>query len=822
MNLWLSRSEFIFGGVQIVFQSIRQGIRTLQSYRGMTAAILITMIFGIGGNTAMFSLVYATLFAPPPYPHPDRLVYVWSKTQGHRNWVSAGDFADWKRQSSVFDDLNAWQTDTCNIATPQNPEFLDCMDATPGYYAMLGHPLLAGRGFRADEAEPGKEHVVILTHKLWRRLGARPEMVGQTLRIGGEPYTVVGVMAPGTPDRWAWQLIMPLAFKPEQIADHGSHFWVVSGRLRPGVTIRQAQAEMDRITAQEAKDYPETNLGWAAEIDPFQTGFVSSQRKQTLWLLLGAAGFLLLIACLNITNLLLAKGVARQRETAMRVALGARPGVMFAQFLTESLTFAIPGGILGVFAGAVMLRGLAAVLPAGALPEGTDVRLNAPVLLVMVATTALAGMIFGCAPAWHAARVDPAGVLKEGGHAGIGAGRRWLSRMLVIGELALALPLLAGEGMAIHGLWNLVHVDLGVRTDGVITFFVDSLPVSMDPDPSRIGAYYRRILAAIEATPGVSDACVTSTVPLDGRYADIPFSIAGIAGQTSPSLRPSADFRIVTPRYFDTFGIRILQGRAFTEYDNASAVKVAMVNDVFVVRFLRGLDPLRQRVAVEPVNQGASEPGAAVERQIVGVFHAVKSRGAREDNPEILEPFWQEPVLEPAIGVRGIDSGATMKPIATAIHGVDEQAAIYKTRSMREVRNEALVDDRLTALIFACYAAAGLLLATLGIYSAMAFAVSRRTREMALRASLGATRGQLVTLVVKEVAGLTFVGLGVGSMGALVVGRAMRGILFGVGPIDVPVLVAAVAVLAIAALLACFPTALTAASVEPMQFIKSE
>ncbi|MFZ0787820.1 MAG: ABC transporter permease, partial [Candidatus Acidiferrales bacterium] len=451
--------------VETLLQNVRFGLRMLRKNPGFTAVAILTLALGIGATTAIFTAAYATLLAPLPYPQSDRLVNVWSNLQGHRTWVSAGDFIDWKRQSTAFEDLNAGSTDDFDVATKDRPEFFDGIEVTQGYYRMLGIHLFLGRTFLPEEGEPGKEHVVILTHRLWQHLGANPKILGQVIEINSEPYTVVGVFAPGVADRWDWELSVPLVFKPEQQLDHDSRGWLVTGRLRRGVTIKQAQAEMDAIAAKEARDYPKSNQGWGALVEPFKNDFLPGDRRLTLWLLLGAVGFLLLLACLNVANLLLAMGITRQREVAIRGSLGARPAAIFAQFLTESLVLAILGGLLGIAAGYAMLRGLIAVIPPETLPAEADLRLNVPVLICMLAATTLAGVLFGCAPSWYASRLAPAEVLKEGGRSGMGGGRHRLRRLLAIAEFALTLPLLTGAGLAIHSFWNLTHVDLGVRTD---------------------------------------------------------------------------------------------------------------------------------------------------------------------------------------------------------------------------------------------------------------------------------------------------------------------------------------------------------------------
>jgi putative ABC transport system permease protein len=395
-------------------QNLRYTIRTLRENPGLTVTILLTIALGIGATTAIFAMDYATLFAPLPYRHPDRLVNVWSKIQGHRNFVSAADLAEWRRASTVFEQLETATPDNFNIATSDRPEYLEGMEATPGYYGMFGTPLFLGRNFLPEEGNTGKDRVVILTHRLWEHLGSSSQILGETIRINGEPYAVVGVFAPGTTDRWGPEAMVPLVFRPEQLSDHTSRNWVVTARLKPGVTIKQAQAEMDAIATHEAKEYPKTNEGWGAVVEPFKNDFLPSDRQRTLWLLLGAVGFLLLVACLNVANLLLAKSITRQREIAIRGALGARPGSIFGQFLTESLALAILGGALGVAIGSFVLRGLVALIPTDSFPPEADLRLNLPVLLIMFGATALAGLLFGCVPAWYAAHLDPADSLKGG------------------------------------------------------------------------------------------------------------------------------------------------------------------------------------------------------------------------------------------------------------------------------------------------------------------------------------------------------------------------------------------------------------------------
>lgn len=807
--------------MQNLLRNIRFSLRMLAKNPGLTFTVLLTLALGIGANTAIFTVDYATLLAPLPYPRPDQLVVVWSKIQGFHNGVSAGDYMDWKQQSRSFQDLNAWTGGSFNIATKAQPENIDGRMVTPGFYRMTGDRFYLGRDFLPEEGQEGKDHVVILMHKLWKRLGSDPHIIGKTIQVNGEPHTVVGVFAEGMTDRGQGEIVAPLVFKTEQI-NHDFHWLLVMGRLKPDATVKQAQADMNAVTAHIAQQYPKSNKGWGSFVEPLKNDFLPSERILTLWLLLGAVGFVLLIACVNVANLLLAKSMTRQKELAVRSSLGATPKTIFAQLLTESLLLAMAGGILGVGVGYAMLHGLIAVMPDGTLPSEADLSLNLPILLFTLAATTLAGLLFGCIPAWYASRVDPAETLKEGGRSGTSVGRHRLRRILVVGEFTLALALLAGAGLAIHSFLNLQRVDLGIKTDHVLTFFLP-VPDSRPKDPEKIVAYYRQILAAIQAVPGVSHVSAETGLPLEGSGFGMPFSLADKPTYADPSQRPNTSFGMVTPDYFKTFGIQMVKGRAFNDQDTSSSVKVAVVNEEFVNKYLKGTDPLQKRVLVEQLIPGVTKLGAPIEWQIVGVFHNVRSRGFREDYPEMEIPFWQIPWPSAGIGVRTEEDPATMtKSIAAAVHTVDPEIALATPRTLDQVRDEVLANDRFTVILFGSFAGVALLLAALGIYGVMAFSVAQRSHEIALRMALGATRNRVVALVVKEGILLAFIGLGLGLVGAYFVGRAMRSTLFGVGAMDFSAFGAVGLVLLVAALLACYLPARKASAVEPMQALRME
>ena len=801
--------------------NIRFASRQLRKSLGFTLTALLTLALGIGANTAIFTAVYATLLAPMPYPQPDQLVMVWSKIQGFRNGVSAGDFDDWRRQSNAFQSLNAWTGGNFNLATKDRPEYVQGQSTTPGMYKMMGVKFQMGRDFLPEEGTLGKEHEVVLLHKLWKKLGSDPNILGKQMKINGEPYTVVGVIAAGQPDRLDQNLIVPLVFKPEQL-NHDFHWLLVMGRLKAGETMAQAQANMDAVTTQIAKDNPKSNQGWGSLVEPLKNDFLPKERIQTLWLLLGAVGFVLLIACVNVANLLLAKGTTRQKEVAVRIALGAKARTIFAQFLTENLMLALAGGLLGIGVGWLALRGLVYIMPQGTLPSEADLTLNLPILLFSFGVSLLSGVLFGCAPAWYATHVDPGEALKEGGRTGASSGRRKLRQALVVGEFALALALLTGAGLAIHSFWNLTQVDLGVKTEHIQTFYLP-VPDERPKDPVLIGAYYRRMLEQIKALPGVTDASVSTGLPLYGAGFGMPFTIAGAPEIKDPSQRPGAAFGMVTPEYFKTFGIQVLRGRSFTDQDTLGGLRVAMVSESFVQKYFKDKDPLQQRLLVEELIPGVTKLGAAVPWQIVGVFHDVRGNGLREGRPEIEIPFWQIPWPTANFGVRTFGDPKTMtRSIEDAVHSVDPEIALAELHTMDEIKSDVMSGDRFTMVLYGCFAVVALSLAAVGIYGVMAFTVSQRGHEIGLRMALGASRGNVVRLILREGLSLALAGLGLGLIGAYFVGRAMQSSLYGVGSLDATAIVAVAVVLFNAALLASWLPAQRAASIQPMQALREQ
>ena len=795
------------------------GFRLLGKNKGFTFIAVLALALGIGPNTAIFSVIYATLLAPMPYPHPEQLVMVWSRIQGHRNGVAAGDYLDWTRENRSFQGLWAWTGFDANLAGAEEPEQVNGTQATPGWLNIGVKPML-GRDFLPEEGQPGRDHVVILRNKLWvRRFGSRRDIIGSRIHINGELYTVVGVLPPGQQDRMPDDLMVPLSFKPEQI-NHDFHWLLVLGRLKPGVTIQQAQADMDAVTRHIGEIYPQ-DKGWGARVDPLRNDFLPTERIASLWLLMGGVGFVLLIACANVANLLLARGTARQREVAVRASLGASRGRLFGQLLTESLALALAGGVFGVGLGWGILKAVMAYMPKETLPSEADVTLNLPVLLFTLGATMLAGVLAGCAPAWQAARLDLNETLKQSGRS-LSSGHHWLRRTLVVGEFTLALTLLAGAGLAIHSFMKITQLDLGVRTDHILTFYLP-VPDGRLTEPDQIRSYYRQMLARIKAVPGVMNATAGTGLPLEYTGFGMPFYIAG-KPFGNPADRPGAGFQMLTPEYFDTFGVRVVRGRPIDEHDVAGGPRVMMVDETFVKRYLKGLDPLRQRIVVEDLIPGVERLGPPVEWQIVGVFHTVQYGGRpNADRAVMYVPFWQSPWPSSTIAVRtGNDPASVTRSIAAAVHSLDPEMPLAQTETMERVVNETRAGDRFGTVLYGSFAAVALLLAALGIYGVIAFLVEQRTHEIGLRIALGAGRMEVLRLVLGEGMALAGCGLVLGLLGAWLVGRAMQSMLYGVTALDFGAFSAVGAVLLASALVACYVPAQRAAAVDPMIALRQE
>jgi putative ABC transport system permease protein len=591
-------------------------------------------------------------------------------------------------------------------------------------------------------------------------------------------------------------------------------------RLKDGVSVAQAQAEMEGIARQLESEYPKSNASWGVSVEPLHLNFVTDSTRRNLWLLLGAVGFLLLIACVNVANLLLTRGTSRQREVALRAALGASRSRLFLQFLTESLLLALIGGAVGIVLAGVIIDLIAVVTPVGTmLPSEAEIRLSIPVLLFTIAVTAVAGLLFGSVPAWQATRLDLNEVLKLGGRTGSG-GRRNLRRVFVIAEFSLALTLLTAAGLALQSFWNLTRIDLGIRTENVLSFRLP-VPNQRLKGPEQIKSYYQQMLEKVEAVPGVRRAAAMTGSPARGSSFGMPFTVVG-QPPLNPSQRQGAAFQMVTPGYVETLGIRLTRGRSIDERDSATTPRVAMVNEHFVSRFLSGLDPLMQRISVAELIPGGSL-GPPIEWQVVGVFHDVRGAGFRDPYPEIVVPFWQHPWPQASMVINtSADPKVVVKSIGDAVSSVDPDLPMAGVRTIDEIVDESLAIDRFSVVLFSCFGGLGLLLAAVGIYGVMSFGVAQRTHEFGVRIALGAQRSRVVSLVLKEGTILALVGTIIGFAGAYLVGRAMQSTLFGVGALNVRAFGAVAFILLLSALLACLLPAWRASRVQPIEALRSE
>lgn len=801
--------------------NLTYSLRALRKSPSFTLTAIFTLALGIGATTAMFSVVYA-VFEPMPYPQPDQLVMVWSRVQGNRNSTVAGDFLDWKERSSSFQGMAAWTGGSFNVGTNERPEQIVGSQRTPGFFTMEGMPFLLGRDFAPNEAQPGRDRVVIFSNRLWvRAFNANPNVVGTHVRMNGEAYTVVGVLAPGIYDRLNSQLWVPLSLGSDPV-NRDSRRVSVMARLKDGVSLAQAQGEMKAIAEQIQTQHPRPHpIG--VSVEPLHLNFLTDRTRQNLWLLLGAVGLLLSIGCVNVANLLFARGSSRQREVAVRSALGASRVRVFSQFLTEALVIAALGGTAGICLALVITRLIENVMPpvGTMIPSEADIRISIPVLMFTLAVTGLAGLLFGSVPAWQATRLDLNAVLKVGGRSGASGTRQRARSMLVIAEFALALTLLSAGGLALRSFWNLSRIDLGIRPDNVLTFRLP-VPEHRLKEPEQMRSYYRQMLERIEAVPGVTSATVMTGVPAVGPDSSVRFSVVG---QPTPGLAelPNAALQMVTAGYLNTLGIRLIKGRGVEMHDIETSPRVALVNEHFVNRFLSSeVDPLSRRIVLNESRQGTAQRAVA-EYQIVGVFRNVRGAGLRPEYPEIIVPFWQNPRPRASITLKTDGHPKVLlRSLAAAVNSVDADMPVAGATTVDEIIDESLAINRFSVVLFASFGSLGLVLATIGIYGVTSFGVAERTREFGICLALGAQRSTVMRSVLKEGTALAVIGGLLGLTGALLVRRAMQITLFDVPAIDVRVFATIFVLLLVSAWLACAIPAWRASRVEPLQALRHD
>jgi putative ABC transport system permease protein len=801
---------------------MRYSIRTLLRARGFTAVALLTLALGIGANTAIFSFVNGVLLKPLPYGDPHRIVMVWEKPPGGlRNGISTLNFLDWKNQNTVFEHMAANRGDAVTLTGSGDPVQLGASRVSAPYFQIFGVHASLGRTFAADEDQLGKSDVVVLSHHLWQtRFGGDPKILERKLILDGKPHTVIGVLpAYGVFDRSRTELWLPLAFEPHDMT-RDYHWFISFALLKPGVTLEKAQAEMDAIGARIAAAYPDSNKGWGVFVERFEDRVVGQQLRRSLYVLLAAVGAILLIGCANLANLTLARGTAREREIAVRAALGAGRWRLVRHLLAENLLIAFGGGSLGLALGYGMMRGLERLLPRFYLPAESDVSIDLNILLFTLAVSVLTAVLFGLAPAIQATRVDLASSMREGGRGSTGGARARLRSALVVSEVALAFVLLSGAGLLIGSFFRLLHVDPGFNSTNVITAGLP-VPSARFPQPAQLLQYLRQIDEKVSAVPGVRSVAFTNVLPLEGWGDGMPFLISG-RPMVDRAHRTSCFYKRVSASYFRTLGIRLLRGRTFADADRSGAPPVLVINESMARQYFKGEDPIGQRILIQEILYGQPGLGSEIAWEVIGIVGDEQVNDLNEQmSPGVYVTFDQSPTTFAEI-VLAQAADLPTSAIIAAVHEVDKNQALADMQTLDQIKSASVADDRLQTLLLVIFAAIAMLLAAVGIYGVISYSVTQRTHELGIRAALGASRRGLLALVIGRGMTLAFAGLAIGLAGSLALTRLLSSLLFGISPRDPVTLAAVAAILAIVALLACYIPARRAASIDPTVALRYE
>ncbi len=808
-----------------LLQDLRFGIRTLRKSPGFATVGVLTLAIGIGANTAIFSFVNGVLLKPLPYGEPERIVRVLEKPPGGgRNGISTLNYLDWHKDNTVFEYMAAQTGGSVTLTGVTEPVQLRGSRVSSHYFDIFGIKATLGRTFAADEDQLGKHRVAVLSHALWAsQFGADPNVIGRSITLDGYPHTVIGVLpASGAFDRAFAQIWRPLAFEPENMT-RNFHWFGALAKLKRGVTLKQAAAQMDAIGARIAQDYPDSNKGWGVTIDPFAETVVGTQLRQSLYVLLSAVGMVLLIGCANLANLTLARGTSREREVAIRASLGAGRGRLVRQFLTENVLLSICGGVLGLGLGFALKKGLELLIPPFSLPREADVAIDARVLLFTLAVAILTGVIFGLAPALQATRPNLAGGMKEGGRGASAGGRHKVRGALVVTEVALAFVLLTGAGLLIRSFFKMQQEDTGFDSTHVLTAGLP-IPDKRFPDPQQLNAYLRQVVSNVEALPGVRDVALTSALPMQGWGYGMPFQRAE-KPMVDRANRRACFFKMVSPSYFRALGMTLRKGRVLGEHDVKGGPPVAVINDTMVRLYFKDEDPIGKRILVQEIVPGKTQLGPEIPWEVVGVVadEKVNNIDSRGDNPGMYVSNAQSPVFFQALVVRAAANPAALKQaLSTAVHEINKDQTLTDVKTLDQIKAESMASNRLRSLLLTVFASIAVLLAAIGIYGVIAYSVEQRTQELGIRAALGASRGDLLRLVLRS--GMLMAGLGLmlGFAGAFGLTRLLANLLFGVGERDPMTIGAVAALLSCVALLACYIPARRATKVDPMVALRYE
>jgi putative ABC transport system permease protein len=809
--------------METFWQDLRYSARLLRKQPAFTLVTALTLALGIGANSAIFSVVNAVLLRPLPFKEPDRIIKLWEtfrplgQSAEGQGTVSLLNLKDWRGQNDVFTGLAAFQGGSFNLQGPEQPERVPGAVVTPNLFEIMGAAPQMGRAFLEGEDEPGRHQVVVLSDALWRQhFGADPEIINKRIPIGGESFTVVGVMPPGFrfPSR-ATALWVPLVPTPEQANNRDSHSFLTIGRLKSGVTLEQAREQMRAISRRIEQQYPKEQTGRSVRLIPLQEETVQNVR-QALWVLFGAVGFVLLIACTNVANLLLARASARRREIAIRSALGAGRGRLIRQFITESLLLAILGGAAALLLAKWSIDALLA-LASASLPRAHEVTLDGQVMWFTLLLSLLTGVVFGLAPALQLSKTDVQESLKESGSAGSNAQRTWLRSALVVAEVAAAMVLLIGAGLLIKSFARLQETESGLRPENVLTMSI-ALPQAKYATPQAINNFYQQAIDRISALPGVQTAGAISLLPIQQTGYNGSIQIEGEAPHL-PGQEPIIEYRTITPDYFRAMGIPLVAGRFFTVQDHAQAERVMIINQTLARRFFADQNPIGKRISTEEFNWMTADW-----KTIVGVVADVKQSGLIQAvSSEIYTPHAQSSAAGMNLVVRAMAEPAPLaEAIRREVQTVDPAQPIYNVKTMETVIADSISNRRLNMLLLGIFASVALLLAVIGIYSVMSYTVTQSTREIGIRMALGAQPGNVLKLVLGHGLVLALTGVGLGVAGALGLTQLMATLLYNVTATDPLTFVVVSALLLAVALLACYVPARRATKVDPMVALRYE
>jgi predicted permease len=807
-------------------QDIRYGIRTLAKNPGFTAAAVLTLALGIGANTAIFSVIENVLLRPLPYPQPERLVEIWNtyEPQVPRGGLSPGDYADWQQQNQSFSEMGAYAriSQGFNLTGEGEPQRILAGYASSELFPMLGAKVVAGRSFLSEEDRAGSEPVVILSHRLWQsRFGGDPGVVGRAIALDNQHYRVVGVLPAGFqllrwPDLW-----MPIGQYGDDLTEHVHHAFDAVARLKPGVSLAQARDEINRLNQQEAIRYPDAHRNFGVRVQTLQDPSAASLRN-TLLVLFGAVGLVLLIACVNTANLLLVRNAAREREVAVRTALGASSGRLMRQLLTESTLLALLGGALGLLLAIGGLKVLLAFVPAD-LAVLQDSRLNGMVLAFTVAICIGTGLACGLLPAVRTVKTNLAGVLKQGSKGTSAAGHHRTHNLLVISEIAMALIPLIGAGLLLRSFQQMLEVDPGFRMDHILTMEIEQPALSFaqinqlsQEEQIKLGEkqarQFEQIAAQIRALPGVTEVGGIDDLPLSNEFRQASRFV--IEGQPLPAAgaRPIVQFRTVSLSYFSTVGIPLRAGRLFTEDD--SKLLNAVINETMAERFWPHGDALGKRV-----NLCSLDPKPCW-YTIIGITGNVHQFGL--DGQPTFDLYFTGGWTPYLVVRTALDPLGIAAAVREVIHKVEPNLPVTRVMTMDGLLSDSVSPRRFSAVLIGIFAVLALLLAAVGIYGVMSYAVGQRTQEIGLRMALGAPAGSVRGMILGQMLRLTILGVGIGLAGSFVVARFLASLLFGVGTYD-PATFLGVAVLLVAvALSASYIPARRAMRVDPLVALRYE